>query len=136
MGERLAGQKNLHRYWIKASSAFWIRSPRGIVSREATAPLFFWTRKVMMQEAMVRAKKGSFSGNKRRIGVLGWCRVGAAADWKAGLESRNNCARPNGQWSRRRRTKGRVTSMGLLMRPRAKRARARRYKSGEWRMIG
>src|SRR5581483_519286 len=123
-----------------------MRSPRVSWPVEMMAWALPWAHMVRMQPRAERARKGSFSrkrgakseredgerriedgedgGDERDCGLrVADCGLEEAG--AAGLIT--DCILCNGHQSRRRRMKGRVTTMGLLSRPRTKKPSVAKY---------
>src|SRR5438477_3671181 len=96
-----------------------IRVSMGAAALEAIAPVWLWAKKVRRQSAPARAKKGSFSSTKRKIPVLEYWNIGVLEYglWTLDL---GLWTLPNGQKSSSSRTNGVVTSIGLLIKPTAR----------------
>src|SRR3974377_296543 len=96
-----------------------MRAESGTVPTVATAPSCFCAMKVMALPAADNAKKGSFSRVKVQKRTAKFLRP------KVEVVNRSNGQRS----SRSRRMNGKVTSMGLDIRPSAKRSRDRLYQT-------
>src|ERR1051326_7898336 len=103
-----------------------MRGRNGASARGATAAAALWEIMVIMQIAMEEIMNGIFSVNKAKLFVEERG-TGEAADLTdcVALLWLPNWKRRKGQKSNRKRTKGQVTSIGLVISPKAKKKKDR-----------
>jgi hypothetical protein len=104
-------------------SALEILNSNGTASSELIAPACFCTQKVTALETPASKKNGAFSQTSF---IQGRVRRGTAPPAPgSALRHPHSANLPSGQKSSSNSTKGRVTSIGLLIRPQAKKTSAR-----------